>query len=65
MVAMLVRTGPHAMTWRLKQEYQIGAYDGAADTQAPQEPPGMEAPSDLGEDGSDEDGDNVKMEDVL
>ncbi len=72
LVAHLVRQGTHAMTWELKPEFLIGAY---ADVTLEQ--PKDEVAPDTGYDGasdykdfgetvpSEEEEDNVKMEDVL
>lgn len=73
MVAHLVRQGPHAMTWQLKPESKIGAYadaqlyDQVKDEVAPDS--GFDGASDYKDFGenllSDEDEENLKMEDVL
>ena len=73
MVAHLVRQGPHAMTWQLRPESKIGAYADARlyeqvkDEIAPDF--SFDGASDFKELGetlvSDEDDDNLKMEDVL
>lgn len=73
-VALLVRQGTHAMTWQLKPESKLAAY---ADAQLYEEVKDEVAP-DLGFDGasdkdfgygenipSDEDDENIEMEDVL
>ena len=64
-VATLMRQGPHAMTWKLKDAYNMEQYDGAADAQAPRGALGAEGLSDLGEDVTDDEGERMKMENVL
>lgn len=72
-VAHLVRQGPHAMTWQLKPESKIGAYADARlyeqvkDEVAPDVSfDGASDYKDFGETlPSDEDEENVRMEDVL
>lgn len=74
-IAHLVRQGPHAMTWQLKPEARIGAYANAEsyehvkDEIAPDTGYSFDGPSDVGDTGeglgTDEDDENVKMEDVL
>ena len=59
MVATLVRQGPHAMTWRIKPEFEAAT---AADASAPEARAGAEGLSDVGDGGSDDE--SVKMEDV-
>ena len=62
MVAHLVRQGPHANTWQLKQDTVGGT--NLNEEQAPVAM-GLDGASDAGELDSDDDEDNVKMEDVL
>lgn len=77
-IAELVRTGPHANTWRLKPSSTLDSsvldggshlkdFDGAEEAVAP----GLAAydgnsdiPGDVDDDDDDDDGENVKMEDV-
>jgi transcription initiation factor TFIIF subunit beta len=67
-IAVLVRTGPFALTYTLKQENQIADFDDAGgDSKAPEGFGGDSANEDRPEDDDmpDEDEDDVKMEDVL
>lgn len=67
MVAHLVRQGQHAMTWTLKPESKIGEYSDMFDKVKDEAAPSFDGPSDFKDEngGTDEDDDNVKMEDVL
>ena len=72
MIAHLVRQGPHAMTWQLKPESKYSAYADAQsyeqvkDEIAPDSGYGLDGPSDTGGgDGSDDDDENVKLEDIM
>ncbi|KAL9121820.1 MAG: hypothetical protein Q9187_001627 [Circinaria calcarea] len=74
MVAQLVRTGPHAMTWQLKPESKFNSYanaesyERAKDENAPDTGYTFDGHSDVGEIrdtlGSDEE-DDMKLEDVM
>ena len=60
LVATLVRQGPHALTWRIKPEFEAAT---AVDASAPEARGGAEWLSDVGDGGSDDE-DSAKMEDV-
>ncbi|MCJ1396405.1 hypothetical protein MMC18_009295 [Xylographa bjoerkii] len=70
-VAHLVRQGTHAMTWQLKQEYQIGsyagalAYDQAVDRVAPDNGYHLDGASDTGDGMESDDDENIPLEDVM
>ena len=74
MVAQLVRTGPHAMTWQLKPESKINSYtnadsyERAKDENAPDTGYGLDGPFDAGETGdslgTDEE-DDLMLEDIM
>ncbi|MCJ1288316.1 hypothetical protein MMC26_007671 [Xylographa opegraphella] len=70
-VAHLVRQGTHAMTWQLKQEYQIGsyagalAYDQALDRVAPDNGYNIDGTSDTGDGMHSDDDENMQLEDVM
>ena len=67
MVAVMLRSGPHAMQWQLRPESRagryadIGSFDGAKDEAAPDVDPSMDL-----DDGGDleDDEENVDMEDI-
>ena len=72
MVAHLVKAGPHANTWQLKPEARIStyadaqSYDEVKDEIAPESGYGLDGASDVGDAlGTDEEDENVKMEDVF
>lgn len=71
LVSHLVRNGPHAMTWELNQDsklgsYELAQYDAAHSKTAPETGSGFDGVSDTGEGmGSDDDDEDVKLEDVL
>jgi len=70
-VAHLVRQGTHAMTWQLKQEYQMDsyagalAYDQAIDRIAPDNAYNLDGASDTGDGMDSEDDENMQPEDVM
>ena len=63
-VATLVRQGPHNMTWRLQPGYDMSLYEAALDAAAPENLEG-DGMSDRGDGGTEDEKDNVKMEDVV
>lgn len=74
MVAQLVRTGPHAMTWQLKPESKVNSYtkaesyERAKDENAPDTGYGLDEHSDAGEIGDGlgtDDEYDLKLEDIM